>query len=134
MADGSGCAEMGSLRGRGTAPTHPGEAMTRAHAIVADDGNPDHARPSITVQLLHVPACPRVDTVRDMLRKSLATTDPGITFEDLEGPHPSPTLLIDGVDVTGHEPARGPSCRLDLPTEDDIIAALCAGAVPEEAA
>jgi len=98
--------------------------MTRASTSIADEDHPGHTRSAIAVQLLHVPDCPQVDVVRDTLRRSLARKRTRITFEELEGPYPSPTLLIDGIDVTGHEPARGPSCRLDLPTEDEVVAAL----------
>jgi len=44
--------------------------------------------------------------------------------EQLEGPYPSPALLIDGADVTGKPLVQQPSCRLDLPTEEQIMAAL----------
>jgi hypothetical protein len=47
-----------------------------------------------------------------------------LEVEDLEGPYPSPTLLIDGTDVTGKSSRDGPACRLDLPTEEQILAAL----------
>jgi hypothetical protein len=47
-----------------------------------------------------------------------------VTVEELEGPYPSPTLLINGADVTGRPIAAGPSCRLDSPTDDEILGAL----------
>lgn len=98
--------------------------MTNQSVILAHENDPSHARPTIAVQLLHVPDCPLVDAVRDTLRRSLDKTGVRITLEDIEGPYASPTLLIDGLDATGREPAQGPCCRLDLPTEDDIVAAL----------
>ena len=48
----------------------------------------------------------------------------GLCSEEIEGPYPSPTLLIDGIDVTGRDPGTEPCCRLDLPTEEDILMAL----------
>ncbi|MGH8997118.1 MAG: hypothetical protein ACRDYB_14000 [Acidimicrobiales bacterium] len=45
-------------------------------------------------------------------------------MKDLEGPYPSPTLLVDGVDATGRPTTAGPSCRLDLPTEEEILTSL----------
>jgi len=98
--------------------------MTGPPAIFAVEDHPGHTRAAISVQLLHIPDCPRVDAVRDMLRRSLAKTGARVTFEDVEGPYPSPTLLIDCTDVTGYQPESGPSRRLDLPTEDAILAAL----------
>jgi hypothetical protein len=79
---------------------------------------------SIRVQLLHVPDCPLVDQVRAVLYNSLAKLGMQVTVEELEGPCPSPTLLISGRDVTGRKPVAEVCCRLDLPTEDQVIAAL----------
>ncbi|SOJ53256.1 hypothetical protein MSIMFB_00757 [Mycobacterium simulans] len=48
-----------------------------------------------------------------------------VTVEELVGPYPLPTVLIDGRDVaTGAPPASGPCCRLDLPTTGRIAAVL----------
>ena len=45
--------------------------------------------------------------------------------EVLVGDFPSPTLVIDGVDVaTGRTVAHSVCCRLDLPTRDQVLAAL----------
>lgn len=105
----------------------------RPTAIIANERHPSHAQSAIHIQLLHVSDCQRVDRVRAALKSILAKTGARITFEDIEGPYPSPTLLIDGIDVTGRRRDPGPSCRLDLPTEDDIVAALRASPLKEEA-
>jgi hypothetical protein len=61
------------------------------------------------------------------VRRSLARVDCGALIEELEGDYPSPTLLIDRIDaVTGEPAALHPACRLDLPIEDQVVAALCA--------
>lgn len=57
-------------------------------------------RSRVRIQLLHVPDCPLVDQVRSTLRASLAKTSVQATIEEVEGPYPSPTLLINGTDVT----------------------------------
>ena len=44
--------------------------------------------------------------------------------EEIVGEFASPTVLVNGHDVTGHIPAAHGSCRLDVPTEDQVIAAL----------
>jgi hypothetical protein len=44
--------------------------------------------------------------------------------QELEGAFASPTLLVDGVDVTGRPAVSEPSCRLDLPTREQILAAF----------
>ncbi|MGH9206928.1 MAG: hypothetical protein ACRD1G_10275 [Acidimicrobiales bacterium] len=96
-------------------------------ARVTEDTAPS-AEPGrvVFVQLLHVPDCPLVDTVRDLLRRCILRSGLNVTMEDLEGPYPSPTLLVNGVDVTGRPIAKGPSCRLDLPTEEEILSFLAA--------
>lgn len=98
--------------------------MNDAHAASFDRNENAVARRVAHVQLLHVPDCPLVDRVRATLRSSLSKTDVQVTIEEIEGPYPSPTLLIDGTDPTGRTPAPGPSCRLDLPAEDEVLAAL----------
>jgi hypothetical protein len=42
------------------------------------------------------------------------------------GDFPSPTILINGVDVMGVPMTTGAACRLDLPSEERILAALAA--------
>lgn len=107
--------------------------MNRPHAALPDGDDPDQPGPLVHIQLLHVPDCPLVEQVRATLRRSLSKTNVRGTIEEVEGPHPSPTLLIDGIDVTGRTPAPGASCRLDLPTEDQVLAALTAASIPEQA-
>lgn len=80
--------------------------------------------PPITVHLLYVPDCPLIDRLRSTLHDCLARSGARVVIEEIEGPYPSPTLLIDGADVTGQALEQQPSCRLDLPTEDQILAAL----------
>jgi hypothetical protein len=81
---------------------------------------------SVRVQLLQVPDCPLALRVGAMLRECLRESRTPAQIEELEGPYPSPTVLVDGVDVvTG---AAGPAgevcCRLDLPTRTQILNAL----------
>jgi hypothetical protein len=94
------------------------------NAPTLDEGDRGTTRPAVQIQLLHVPDCPLVDRVRATLRTSLAKTTVWVTIEEIEGPYPSPTLLIEGQDVTGRTAVAGPSCRLDLPTEEQVLAAL----------
>jgi hypothetical protein len=87
---------------------------------------------SIKVQLLSVPDCPLLGRVRSALENCLAQTHMDIVVEELVGDYDSPTLLVNGVDVTGHPRALEGhmSCRLDLPNEEQILAALRGLAVP----
>jgi len=84
--------------------------------------NPEGA--TVQIRLLHVSDCPLVDQLRITLRAALLKAAVHVAIEEIEGPCPSPTLLIAGVDVTGRAPEPGAYCRLDLPTEAQILAAL----------
>jgi hypothetical protein len=95
-----------------------------ANPSTVDQDERGTTRPAIRVQLLHVPDCPLVDRVRATLRTGLTKTTVRVMIEEIEGDYPSPTLLIEGKDVTGRSPVSEPSCRLDLPTEEQVLAAL----------
>ena len=77
------------------------------------------------VELRWVPDCPNVDRVRRELLAVLAELDLTLEVEERVGDYPSPTVVVDGLDVVTHEtPQPGPSCRLDLPTHAQLVAAL----------
>jgi hypothetical protein len=76
------------------------------------------------IELLHVPGCANVDRARQLLRTTLGELGLEVQIEELEGEYPSPTILIDGVDVMGRPEAEGASCRLDLPTRERLLVAL----------
>lgn len=79
------------------------------------------------IQILHVPGCPLVDRLRGDVETCLADVAPSFDVELVEGDHPSPTLLVDGIDVATGSPVSGaPRCRLDLPSAEQIRAALSA--------
>lgn len=78
-----------------------------------------------TVELWHVPDCPLIDRVRATLHECLRHTGIDAPVRERQGSFPSPTLVINGIDVArGTAPGSGVSCRLDLPTHDQIHAAL----------
>ena len=81
----------------------------------------------LKIQLLCVPDCPLVTKAKTTLTGALAKA-PHITttVEELVGDYSSPTILIEGYDVTGHPQQQidRPACRLDLPTEEQILDAL----------
>jgi hypothetical protein len=91
--------------------------------MTTDDAS--RAQVSVRVELLHVTNCPNVDSVREVARRSLSESGIRGGVEELEGDYPSPTLLVDGLDVvTGRPPAAPAACRLDLPTTEQILTAL----------
>src|SRR5204862_5636281 len=78
------------------------------------------------VQLLSVPDCPLVKKVRSMLENCLVQTQMNVVVDEVIGDYNSPTLLVDGFDVTGRPAALEgqTSCRLDLLNEEQILAAV----------
>jgi hypothetical protein len=70
--------------------------------------------------------CPNADEARRVLDDCMASLDLPDTVIERVGDYPSPTILIDGVDVmTGDtEAPRGHACRLDVPTREQLTAAL----------
>ncbi len=83
-----------------------------------------HSARDIRIEMLFVLDCPLVGDLRRLLDRCLSRNGLSAAVEEIEGPYPSPTLLINGVDAAGRPTALGPSCRLDLPTEQQIRAAL----------
>lgn len=80
---------------------------------------------TLSVELWYVSGCPLIDQVRTALRECLAHAGVDVRLRERQGPYPSPTLVVDGIDVaTGSPPASGACCRLDLPTHDQIHTAL----------
>ena len=70
-----------------------------------------------------VPDCPNLERVRITLYATLAELGLPPTVVERVGDYPSPSVLIDGVDTMGA--SDGPAaCRLDLPTAEDLKAAL----------
>jgi DNA-binding transcriptional MerR regulator/predicted protein tyrosine phosphatase len=93
-------------------------------AIGADE--PAQAQPAFSVELLVAPGCPHAAAARAVLSSCLAELGLEVPIRERVGPHPSPTVLINGRDVmTGvvGVPAV-PACRLDQPTAERITAAL----------
>ena len=77
-----------------------------------------------SIELLHVPDCPLVDRVRKTAWRALDRSGIRAEIVELVGDYPSPTLLVGGRDVTGRDAGECSCCRLDLPTEEQILAAL----------
>ena len=77
------------------------------------------------IQLLHFSGCPNVVAARTALREALAAEELVAAIEEIDVEHPgapewargwgSPTILIDGQDVTGEQRSTSlaaSSCRL----------------------
>jgi hypothetical protein len=76
------------------------------------------------VELRSVPDCPNLEPVRAAVYACLAELGLPPDVIEAVGEFPSPSVLVDGVDVMQAGGAGSAACRLDLPTTDDIRAAL----------
>jgi hypothetical protein len=80
----------------------------------------------VRIELLTTPGCPNAETTRSMLNDCLSTLGIDVPVIDRIGRYPSPTVLVDGVDVMRRaaEAPSGDACRLDLPTQTHLLDAL----------
>lgn len=75
------------------------------------------------VELLSAPGCRNVAAARAMVADCLTALGIDMPIIERVGSYPSPTVLIDGVDVMrpdGPTP-EADACRLDLPTAQRIL-------------
>jgi hypothetical protein len=84
----------------------------------------DPPRPVLRISILHVDGCPLVRRLRTEVEQALERITATAVIEEIEGPYPSPTLLIDGADLEGSRLGSDPACRLDLPSRAQIVSAL----------
>jgi hypothetical protein len=78
------------------------------------------------IELLTSPGCPNAAAAKDVITKTLTALSIDAAIIDRVGPYPSPTVLIEGVDVMRTESGAplGHACRLDLPTPQRVFDAL----------
>lgn len=81
-------------------------------------------KPPMRIEFPHVPQCANEKAARRLLESCLTELHITTHIEDREGEFPSPTILVDGVDVMGAPPAAGAMCRLDVPMRERLLAAL----------
>lgn len=94
------------------------------------------------IQLLYFEGCPNLEPARAALRDALAAEQIDQAVEEIDVQSPatpeslrgwgSPTILIDGNDLTGAGRTTGSSCRLyasGAPTVDQIRARLAISAM-----
>jgi hypothetical protein len=79
----------------------------------------------VKIELLHLPDCPHVEQARQLLQACLTELDlTSVEVADREGNFPSPSILVNGIDVMGAPASENASCRLDLPTRPRVLSAL----------
>jgi hypothetical protein len=81
---------------------------------------------TVRIELLTAPGCPHAAAARATITECLSTLGIDETIIDRVGRYPSPTVLVDGVDVMRPESGVriGDACRLDLPTPQRVLDAL----------
>jgi hypothetical protein len=81
---------------------------------------------AMNVELLLAVDCPHAITARAVVTDCLDQLGLDIPVRERVGDYPSPTVLVDGVDVmtgTAGTPQMR-ACRLDVPTASRVLAAL----------
>lgn len=78
----------------------------------------------LMVQIVHVPDCPLLPSARRAVDRAAASLGTHVRIDEVEGAFPSPSVMVDGEDVTGTSIKGGAQCRLDLPTDQQIRVAL----------
>ena len=78
------------------------------------------------IELLTAPDCPHAAPARQVITDCLTSLGLDVPIIDRVGRYPSPTVLVNGVDVMRPEAAApvGDACRLDLPTPRRVLDAL----------
>lgn len=78
------------------------------------------------VELLLVPDCPHASAARALLAECADRLGLRLAVRERVGEYPSPTILVDGIDVmTGAAGTPHTAvCRLDVPAEPQVLAAL----------
>jgi len=76
------------------------------------------------IELLYVPECANVASARALLHASIEELGVNAPIEEREGAYPSPSILVDGVDVMGRPASIEAACRLDTPTRERVLSAL----------
>jgi hypothetical protein len=80
------------------------------------------------VELLHHFGCPSAPAAHQLVQDCLTALAIGTPVLVRVGAYPSPTVLVDGTDVMTATGVMSPghACRLDLPTQERVLAALTA--------
>lgn len=78
------------------------------------------------IELLSSPGCPHAAGAKETITDCLRTLGVDVPIIDRVGRYPSPTVLVDGVDVMRPEAGApiGDACRLDLPTPQRVLDAV----------
>jgi hypothetical protein len=78
------------------------------------------------IEFLTSPGCPNATAARNTITECLTELGIDVPVVERVGRYPSPTVLVDGIDVMRPDDAAPPGdvCRLDLPTPQRILDAI----------
>ena len=79
----------------------------------------------LIVEVLFSRGCPHAGETMALVRRCLERLGLPLEVVAREGDFPSPTVRVNGRDVMGPPSAGERACRLDRPTEDRVLFALC---------
>jgi hypothetical protein len=85
----------------------------------------------VIVELRAVPDCPNLRDTRDLLNACLAEAGVDVAVIERIGDYPSPSVLINGQDVTGADPDGPAACVLRPPSADQLRNAIRAAFADE---
>ena len=82
----------------------------------------------MTVEVLYFAGCPHAAEAVALVERCLARLGIRAELVVREAEVPSPSVLVNGVDVMGAPDAAAAVCRLDRPTEERVLGALAEAA------
>jgi hypothetical protein len=84
----------------------------------------------VRVELFVAPDCRHAGAARELVARCVEQAAVAVSVREHVGDFASPTILVDGMDVmTGADGSpASQACRLDLPTQQRLLAALAGGA------
>ncbi len=80
------------------------------------------------VEVLYVAGCPHAAEALALVERCAARLGIHVELAAREADVPSPSVLVDGVDVMGAPDGATAVCRLDRPTEERVLGALAEAA------
>ncbi|MDP7739491.1 alkylmercury lyase [Mycobacterium paragordonae] len=85
------------------------------------------------IEVLSSPGCRNAAAAKETIIDCLSTLGIDVPIIDRVGRYPSPTVLVDGVDVMRPDSGVpiGDACRLDLPTPQRVLDALRANGLDQ---
>jgi hypothetical protein len=82
----------------------------------------------VRIEVMVVAGCPHAAEALAAVRRCIARLGLDVAVIESQGDHPSPSVRVNGRDIMGEAVTAGPACRLDVPSEAQLMRALGAAA------